>query len=200
MQNVWLTFECLFWMTCWSLVNISSFLPPLLAGVVSVSFEEDEEGNLCLIAYPLHSESVDLENKDPSADCQEPKSKMLKWSNKKQSPLLQEKENYSKDRARNSRKEDKIMRWRCSLEWEWFLYILYAAQELKLFCVFFFSLCSYNRDEVQQPEVLYFSLEKGNVVSQIKHNPWSQKCHQQQLQRMKENAKHRNQYSILFYE
>lgn len=59
-------------------------------------------------------------------------------------------------------------------------------------------LCSYNRDEVQQQaEVLYFSLEKGNVVPQIKHNPWSLKCHQQQLQRMKENAKHRNQYSIL---
>lgn len=59
-------------------------------------------------------------------------------------------------------------------------------------------LCSYNRDEVQQQaEVLYFSLEKGNVVPQIKHNPWSLKCHQQHLQRMKENAKHRNQYSIL---
>lgn len=49
----------------------------------------------------------------------------------------------------------------------------------------------------QQAEVLYFSLEKGNVVPQIKHNPWSLKCHQQHLQRMKENAKHRNQYSIL---
>lgn len=62
-----------------------------------------------------------------------------------------------------------------------------------------YYLCSYNRDEVpqQQAEVLYFSLEKGNVVPQIKHNPWSLKCHQQQLQRMKENAKHRNQYSIL---
>lgn len=58
-------------------------------------------------------------------------------------------------------------------------------------------LCSYNRDEMQQPEVLYFSLEKGNMVPQIKHNPWSLKCHQQHLQRMKENAKHRNQYSIL---
>ncbi|MEQ2202475.1 hypothetical protein XENOCAPTIV_002250 [Xenoophorus captivus] len=82
---------------------------PQYNGVVSVSFEEDEEGNLCLIAYPLHNESVDYENQDPSADCQEPKSRMLKWSNKKQSPLLQENENYSKDRARNSRKEDKIM-------------------------------------------------------------------------------------------
>lgn len=77
--------------------------------MVSVSFEEDEEGNLCLIAYPLHSESGDLENKDPSSDC-EPKSKMLKWSNKKQSPLLLDNDNYSKERARHSRKEDKIMR------------------------------------------------------------------------------------------
>lgn len=49
----------------------------------------------------------------------------------------------------------------------------------------------------QQAEVLCFSLEKGNMVPQIKHNPWSLKCHQQHLQRMKENAKHRNQYSIL---
>uniref|UniRef100_A0A3Q2QEU9 Kinase n=1 Tax=Fundulus heteroclitus TaxID=8078 RepID=A0A3Q2QEU9_FUNHE len=143
---------------------------PQYRGVVSVSFEEDEEGSLCLIAYPLHSESLDLENKDPSSDCQEPKSKMVKWSNKKQSLLLQENENYSKDRARNSRKEDKIM--------------------------------SYNRDEVQQQqaEVLYFNLEKGNVVPQIKHNPWSLKCHQQQLQRMKENAKHRNQYKFILLE
>ena len=68
---------------------------------------------------------------------------------------------------------------------------------------FFFVVTfrSYNRDEVQQQpqlaEVLYFSLEIGNVVPQIKHNPWSLKCHQQHLQRMKENAKHRNQYSIL---
>lgn len=49
----------------------------------------------------------------------------------------------------------------------------------------------------QQAEVLYLSLEKSNRVPQFKHNPWSLKCHQQHLQRMKENAKHRNQYSIL---
>lgn len=70
------------------------------------------------------------------------------------------------------------------------------------FCSLLCQLCSYNRDDVvqqkqQQAEVLYFSLEKGNVLPQIKHNPWSLKCHQQHLQRMKENAKHRNQYSIL---
>lgn len=52
---------------------------------------------------------------------------------------------------------------------------------------------------LKKSEVLYYSVEKkGNVSSQLKHyNPWSMKCHQQQLQRMKENAKHRNQYSIL---
>lgn len=81
----------------------------LFSGVVSVSFEEDEEGNLCLIAYPLHSDLGDLENKDPSADC-EPKSKILKWSNKKHSPLHLENDIYSKERARHCRKEDKIMR------------------------------------------------------------------------------------------
>lgn len=57
------------------------------------------------------------------------------------------------------------------------------------------DLCS-NRDD--KAEVLYYSLEKGNVVPQIKHNPWSLQCHQQHLQRMKENSKHRNQHSILF--
>ncbi|XP_029287617.1 inositol hexakisphosphate kinase 2-like [Cottoperca gobio] len=47
---------------------------PQYRGVVSVSFEEDEEGNLCLIAYPLQSDPApDLENKDPLADCD------LKW-------------------------------------------------------------------------------------------------------------------------
>lgn len=52
---------------------------------------------------------------------------------------------------------------------------------------------------LKKSEVLYYTVEKkGNVSSQFKlHNPWSMKCHQQQLQRMKENAKHRNQYSIL---
>uniref|UniRef100_A0A8C5H5L7 Kinase n=1 Tax=Gouania willdenowi TaxID=441366 RepID=A0A8C5H5L7_GOUWI len=120
---------------------------PQYKGVVSVSFEEDDEKNLCLIAYPLHSELGDLENKDPSTDC-EPKSKILKWSNKK----LLDNDNYSKDR------------------------------------------------DADHAEVLYLSLEKGNVVPQIKHNPWSLKCHQQHLQRMKENAKHRNQYKFILLE
>lgn len=84
------------------------FLSPVL-GVVSVSFEEDEEGNLCLIAYPLHSETGDVENHDPASDC-EPKSKMLKWSNKMQPALLLEKDNYGKERSRHGRKDDKIIR------------------------------------------------------------------------------------------
>lgn len=71
---------------------------------MSVSFEEDEEGNLCLIAYPLHSDLGDLENVDPSSDL-EPKNKM-KWSNK----MLLDNEGYSKERARHSRK-DKDKRW-----------------------------------------------------------------------------------------
>uniref|UniRef100_A0A671VY86 Kinase n=1 Tax=Sparus aurata TaxID=8175 RepID=A0A671VY86_SPAAU len=139
---------------------------PQYKGVVSVSFEEDEEGNLCLIAYPLHSESGDLENKDPSSDC-EPKTKMLKWSNKKQSTLLLDNDNYGKDRARH----------RCS-----------------------FVNNKTSHEHQKQAEVLYLSLEKGNVVPQIKHNPWSLKCHQQHLQRMKENAKHRNQYKFILLE
>lgn len=53
-------------------------------------------------------------------------------------------------------------------------------------------------DWLKQAEVLYYTLERSNAVPQLKHNPWSLKCHQQHLQRMKENAKHRNQYSILF--
>ncbi|KAJ0023782.1 hypothetical protein NQD34_003681 [Periophthalmus magnuspinnatus] len=142
---------------------------PQYKGVVSVSFEEDEEGNLCLVAYPLHTEPGDLENKDPSSDC-EPKTKMLKWSNKKQAPLLVDNDNYSKERARHSRKEDKLV--------------------------------SYNREDAQQQqaEVLYFSLEKSSMSPQIKHNPWSLKCHQQHLQRMRENAKQRNQYKFILLE
>lgn len=76
------------------------------SGVVSVSFEEDDEGNLCLIAYPLHSDpAADMENMDPSADC-EPKNKMLKWGTMTASPLLVDNEYYSKDsRSRHSRKD-----------------------------------------------------------------------------------------------
>ncbi|MBN3316004.1 IP6K2 kinase, partial [Atractosteus spatula] len=139
-------------------------------GVVSVSFEGDEEGNLCLIAYPLHSDAGELEkNVDPSADC-EPKNKMVKWGNKKQGLLL-DNENYSKERARQLRKEEKLKSHR-EEECEW----------------------------ANQSEVLRYSLEKGNVKAQFKHNPWSMKCHQQQLQRMKENAKHRNQYKFILLE
>lgn len=94
-------------LSVWLVLTEVIFHP--ISGVVSVSFEEDEEGNLCLIAYPLRSESSDLENKDPSADC-ESKSKILKWSHKKHSPLHMENDIYSKERARHSRKEDKIMR------------------------------------------------------------------------------------------
>ncbi|KAJ7999185.1 hypothetical protein DPEC_G00212780 [Dallia pectoralis] len=137
---------------------------PQYRGVVSVSFEEDEEGNLCLIAYPLHNEPENLENKDPSADC-EAKNKMIKWGNKKPSTLLLENDNYSKDRVRQSTKENKSK--------------------------------SYNGVEVQQQtEVLRYSLEQ----KQMKHNPWSLKCHQQHLQRMKENSKHRNQYKFILLE
>lgn len=72
-------------------------------GVVSVSFEEDEEGNLCLIAYPLHSDPSDQENTEPSSDG-EPKSKLLKWGKKKPSALLEN------ERMRTGRKDDKSKR------------------------------------------------------------------------------------------
>ncbi|XP_071350352.1 inositol hexakisphosphate kinase 2-like [Trachinotus anak] len=150
---------------------------PQYRGVVSVSFEEDEEGNLCLIAYPLHSDpAADLENKDPSTDC-EPKSKMLKRGKMVASSLLVDTENYSKDgRSRHSRKDkDKsVHKLQEDVELEW----------------------------LQQAEVLYCRLERShtNAVPQLKHNPWSLKCHQQHLQRMKENAKHRNQYKFILLE
>lgn len=74
----------------------------MVSGVVSVSFEEDEEGNLCLIAYPLDSDpATDLENNEHSVDC-DPKSKMMKWGKMMASSLLVD----SKDgRSRNSRKD-----------------------------------------------------------------------------------------------
>ncbi|XP_030212521.1 inositol hexakisphosphate kinase 2 [Gadus morhua] len=53
---------------------------PQYRGVVSVSFEEDDEGNLCLIAYPLHS---DQETKELAVDSQ-PKNKILQWVNDNQ--------------------------------------------------------------------------------------------------------------------
>lgn len=69
--------------------------------MVSVSFEEDDEGNLCLIAYPLHSDPAgDLENKDHSTDCE---ATMLKWGKMMTSSLLVDSENHSKDgRGRHS--------------------------------------------------------------------------------------------------
>ncbi|XP_077385784.1 inositol hexakisphosphate kinase 2-like [Festucalex cinctus] len=148
---------------------------PQYRGVVSVSFEEDEEGNLCLIAYPLHSDpAADLENKDPSADS-EPKSKMVKWGNVTAPSPLVESENLSKEgRSRHSRKDKSAHKLQEDVELEW----------------------------VQQAEVLYYRLERShnNAVPQLQHNPWSLKCHQQHLQRMKDNAKHRNQYKFILLE
>uniref|UniRef100_A0A8C1W298 Kinase n=1 Tax=Cyprinus carpio TaxID=7962 RepID=A0A8C1W298_CYPCA len=139
---------------------------PQYRGVVSVSFEEDEEGNLCLIAYPLHSELGNLENVDPSAD-PEPNNK-IKWVSK----MLLDNEGYSKERSRHARKDkDKSVKREEELEW------------------------------LKQAEVFYYSLERSNAAGpQLKHNPWSLKCHQQHLQRMKENAKHRNQYKFILLE
>ncbi|XP_037706375.1 inositol hexakisphosphate kinase 2 isoform X1 [Choloepus didactylus] len=139
-------------------------------GVVSVRFEEDEDRNLCLIAYPLKGDHGTVDSLDNS-DC-EPKSKLLRWTNKKHHVL--ETEKTPKDWVRQHRKEEKMKSHKLEEEFEW----------------------------LKKSEVLYYSVEKkGNVSSQLKHyNPWSMKCHQQQLQRMKENVKHRNQYKFILLE
>uniref|UniRef100_A0A8C4TL48 Kinase n=1 Tax=Erpetoichthys calabaricus TaxID=27687 RepID=A0A8C4TL48_ERPCA len=139
---------------------------PQYKGVVSVSFEEDEDGSLCLIAYPLNREQSELEKNVDHSDC-EAKNKMIKWSNKK--GMILENDNFSKERTRLNRKEEKLK-----------------------------SLAS--DEEFERLKVPYYNLEKGNIVSQIKHNPWSLKYYQQQLQRMKENAKHQNQYKFILLE
>ncbi|KAK1332713.1 hypothetical protein QTO34_007396 [Cnephaeus nilssonii] len=139
----------------------------LVIGVVSVCFDEDEDRNLCLIAYPVKGDHGTVDSVD-SSDC-EPKSKLLRWTNKKHHALETEKP--PKDWVRQHWKEERMKSHKLEEEFEW----------------------------LKKSEVLYYSVEKkGSVSSQLKYyNPWSLKCHQQQLQRMKENAKHRNQYSIL---
>ncbi|XP_036189520.1 inositol hexakisphosphate kinase 2 isoform X1 [Myotis myotis] len=139
-------------------------------GVVSVCFDEDEDRNLCLIAYPLKGDHGAVDSVDNS-DC-EPKSKLLRWTNKKHHVL--ETEKTPKDWVRQHWKEEKMKSHKLEEEFEW----------------------------LKKSEVLYYSVEKkGNVSSQLKYyNPWSMKCHQQQLQRMKENAKHRNQYKFILLE
>lgn len=73
--------------------------------MVSVSFEEDGEGNLCLIAYPQNDPAVDLENKDPLADSK-PKSEAHKWGSPVAPPMLVDGDKYSKDaRSRHSGKD-----------------------------------------------------------------------------------------------
>uniref|UniRef100_A0A2K6V0N4 Kinase n=2 Tax=Saimiri boliviensis boliviensis TaxID=39432 RepID=A0A2K6V0N4_SAIBB len=144
---------------------------PQYKGVVSVRFEEDEDRNLCLIAYPLKGDHGTVEIVDNS-DC-EPKSKLLRWTTNKKHHVL-ETEKTPKDWVRQHRKEEKMKSHKLEEEFEW----------------------------LKKSEVLYYTVEKkGNISSQLKHyNPWSMKCHQQQLQRMKENAKHRNQYKFILLE
>lgn len=147
---------------------------PQYRGVVSVSFQEDQEGNLCLFAYPLRNDPIDLENKDPSTD-NEPKTKMVKVSQMMASSLLVDSENF-KDARRSSRKDKEKS-------------VHKLQEEVEL-------------DWLKQSEVLHYRLERShsNSAPQLKHNPWSLKCHQQHLQRMKENAKHRNQYKFILLE
>ncbi|XP_027859067.1 inositol hexakisphosphate kinase 2-like [Xiphophorus couchianus] len=150
---------------------------PQYRGVVSVSFEEDEEGNLCLIAYPLHSDlPADVENKDPSTDC-DPKRKMLHRGQMVTSAQILESEIYSKDGRGHHFRKDQDKRWH--------------------------SLQDYLEiEQPQQAEVLHYSLEHShsNAAPQLKHNPLILKCQQQHLQRMKENAKHHNQYKFILLE
>lgn len=70
-------------------------------------FEEDEDRNLCLVAYPLKGDHGTVDIVDNS-DC-EPKSKLLRWTNKKHHVLETEKS--PKDWVRQHRKEEKIKRW-----------------------------------------------------------------------------------------
>uniref|UniRef100_A0A1A8SLP9 Kinase n=1 Tax=Nothobranchius rachovii TaxID=451742 RepID=A0A1A8SLP9_9TELE len=148
---------------------------PQYRGVVSVSFEEDDQGNLCLIAYPLHSDAApDLE--DHSADC-DSKSKMIKWGQMVTSSLHMDSEHYSKDgRSRHIRKDKENSGHK-------------LQDDMEL-------------ERRQKAEVLHYRLEHSHSKAspQLKHNPWSLKCHQQHLQRMKENAKHRNQYKFILLE
>ena len=72
-----------------------------------MSFEEDEDRNLCLIAYPLKGDHGTMDSVDNS-DC-EPKSKLLRWTNKKHHVL--ETEKIPKDWVRQHRKEEKMKRW-----------------------------------------------------------------------------------------
>ncbi|CAJ1051396.1 inositol hexakisphosphate kinase 2-like [Xyrichtys novacula] len=144
---------------------------PQYRGVVSVSFEEDDEGNLCLIAYPLRNDPAsDLENQDPSADCD----KTVKMIS---SSALVDSEYYNKDlRSRHSRKdkEKSVHKLQGDVGLEW----LRQAEVL------------YYRLERSH----------SDAVPQLKHNPWSLSCQQQHLQRMKENSKHRNQYKFILLE
>ncbi|XP_053724871.1 inositol hexakisphosphate kinase 2-like [Synchiropus splendidus] len=146
---------------------------PQYRGVVSVSFEEDDEGNLCLIAYPLHNDPApDLEHKDNVADS-EPKSKMCKWGKVMTPSLLVESEGFNKDsRSRHSHKDKSVHK---------------PSEDV---------------ERLQQAEVLSYRVEysHSSAAPQLKHNPWSLQCHQQHLQRMKENAKHRNQYKFILLE
>ncbi|XP_043978721.1 inositol hexakisphosphate kinase 2-like [Gambusia affinis] len=149
---------------------------PQYRGVVSVSFEEDEEGNLSLIAYPLHSDlPADVENKDPSADC-DPKRKMLHWGQMVTSAQILESEIYSKDSRGHHFQKDQDKRWH--------------------------SLQDYLEMEQPKQDVLHYSLEHShsNTAPQLKHNPLILKYQQQHLRLMKENAKHHNQYKFILLE
>uniref|UniRef100_A0AAV2M698 Kinase n=1 Tax=Knipowitschia caucasica TaxID=637954 RepID=A0AAV2M698_KNICA len=146
---------------------------PQYRGVVSVSFEEDQEGNLCLIAYPLHSDPADLENKGPITD-DEPKTEYDKLSKMMTSTLLVDSENYIDDHRPSCKDNEKSVQER--------------AEEVE-------------REWLQQ-EVLQYQLERSHsdAAPQLEHNPWSLKCHQQNLQRMKENAKKHDQYKFILLE
>ncbi|TNN49658.1 Inositol hexakisphosphate kinase 2 [Liparis tanakae] len=117
---------------------------PQYRGVVSVSLEEDEEGNFCFVAYPVQSDPADdLENKDPSAD-DKPKCELLLWEKMMSSCPLVDGNDYSKGgRGRRSFKDRDEK----------------SVQKLEL------------EEEEEEEEA---ERSAGSAVPQLKHNPWTQ--------------------------
>ncbi|XP_078727638.1 inositol hexakisphosphate kinase 2-like isoform X1 [Lampetra fluviatilis] len=158
-------------------LDIAGFVPQY-KGIVSVSFEEDEEGKTSLIAYP-QTEGEEAAGgryeRKYSLECGQPKRKQPRWDNNNcngggavPSPSGNSEQQPHTDAGKQKSSSVEKRRQEKSCE-------VGVKSEVAY----------YKRDSSSE-----------NLPAETRGNPWSMECHQQQLQRMKDNSKHKNQYTL----
>ncbi|XP_063296788.1 inositol hexakisphosphate kinase 1-like isoform X1 [Pelobates fuscus] len=144
---------------------------PEYKGVVSVCFEGDSDGYINLVAYPfVESESMDQEETPERDHSRRKHSRRGLHRTNSNAASTEHKDDWSLLTGENSE----------------------SAQEMK----------SPKLELVMHSEVPFQMLDGNSEMSseRISYNPWSLRCHKQQLNRMRSESKERKLYKFLLLE